>query len=566
MKMTGAEILLDIIASHGVEYVYGYPGGAVLPIYDAFMNNDKLKHVLTRGEQAAVHSASGYARATGKVGVCLATSGPGATNLVTGIATAYMDSIPIVAITGQVGTAMIGTDAFQEVDITGITMPITKHNYLVKDAKDLPVIIEEAFHIASTGRPGPVLIDIPRNVAEAMLDYKEKKEIEIPSYKPTYKGHVAQIKNAANMLMKAKKPVLFVGGGVISSGAWEEVMQLAETLQIPLAATLMGIGAFPMNHQLSLGMVGMHGHPAANYAVNECDLLVSLGVRFGDRVTGKISKFAPNAKIVHIDIDPAEIGKNVRVDLPIVGDIKTVLDELLKLIEEKENPLWLEHIADLKQKYPMSYGNRSGVRPQFVLETLSKLTKGEAYICTDVGQHQMWAAQYYQFMQPRHFISSGGLGTMGYGVPAAVGAQMGAPDQLVVSVSGDGSFQMNFAEIATAVEQGAKIKMLLFNNSTLSLVRQLQHFQCDKRYNGITFTGNPDFVQLATAYPGVVGYRITKNEDVERVMEEALSNGKITLIECVVSNEEMVYPVVPSGCGLADMIHNPCLEEVIEQY
>jgi len=558
MRLTGAQALIKFLEDEGVKYVFGYPGGAVLAIYDALLESTKITHVLVRQEQAAVHAASGYARVTGRPGVCIATSGPGATNLVTGLATAYMDSIPVVAITGQVSTDMVGTDAFQEVDITGITMPITKHNYLVKDVKKLPAVIKEAFHIASTGRPGPVLIDLPKNISGAVFDYKPVGNVDLQGYKPTYKGHPTQIKNLTVLLEEAERPIICAGGGVISSNAWDVLRELAETLSIPVTTTLMGLGAFPEDHPLSLGMLGLHGTPYANYAVQNCDLLVGIGMRFDDRVTSAVQKFAPRAKVVHIDIDPAEIGKNVGVDLPIVGDVKNVLSELLKRVSPKRHDGWLEQIKEWKELYPLEYGEyNKRLRPQYILEKLGELTRGQAIITTDVGQHQMWTAQYYKFTKPRSFISSGGLGTMGYGLPAAVGAQLAAPDSLVVTVTGDGSFQMNMAELGTATEQKLPLKIILLNNSHLCLVKQLQYFNSGQRYSGVCFTGNPDFVKLATSYSGAVGLRIEKPEDVEPVLKEALSNGKLTLIDCRISDEDLVYPVVPNNGALDEMIHFP---------
>lgn len=557
MGITGAQALIKLLEEENIEHVFGYPGGSVLAIYDALLESKKIKHVLVRQEQAAVHAASGYARITGKPGVCIATSGPGATNLVTGLATAYMDSIPVVAITGQVSTEMIGTDAFQEVDIFGITMPITKHNYLVKNVKDLPRIVKEAFHIAGTGRPGPVLIDIPKNVSGAVFEYEPPGPVELRGYKPTYKGHPTQIKNLAKLIKEAQRPVIYAGGGVLNSQASEELRQLAETIQAPVTTTLMGLGAFPEDHELSLGMLGLHGTPYANLAVHHCDLLIGIGARFDDRVTSAIDKFAPQAKIVHIDIDPAEICKNCRVDLPIVGDVRLVLKELLKQLEEKEHYLWLKQIQTWKEEYPLVFGEDGQLKPQYVIKKLGELTRGQAIITTDVGQHQMWTAQFYGFTKPKSFLCSGGLGTMGYGLPAAVGAQLASPDSLVIAVTGDGSFQMNMAELGTATEQGLPLKVLLFNNSHLSLVRQLQHFYCGKRYSGVTFTGNPDFQQLVKSYPGAESYRIEKPEDVEPVLKEALNNGKLTLIECLISAEELVYPMVPQDKGLNEMIYYP---------
>jgi acetolactate synthase-1/2/3 large subunit len=554
MKLTGAQALVKILEDEGVNYIFGYPGGSVLALYDALFEAKELKHILVRQEQAAVHAASGMARVTGQPGVCLATSGPGATNLVTGLATAYMDSIPIVAITGQVGTGMIGTDAFQEVDITGITLPITKHNYLVKDIKDLPRVLKEAFHIAKTGRPGPVLIDIPKDISHGSFEFKVPESIELKGYKPNYKGHPAQIKNLVRLLGEAKKPLILAGGGIISANATQELMEFAGRLSIPVATTLMGIGSIPEDHDLALGMGGLHGKPVANYALSQCDLLIGIGVRFDDRLTITIEKFAPHAKIAHIDIDPAEIGKNVIVNLPIVGDIKLVLNELLDRLEEKGHGEWLGQIKHWKDEHPLRYKEDDQLKPQMVIKRLGELTSGKAIVTTDVGQHQMWTAQYYGFTKERSFISSGGLGTMGYGLPAAVGAKFAKPESLVIAVTGDGSFQMNMAEIATATAHDLDIKILLFNNSYLSLVRQLQYFACDKRYSGVSLKGNPDFVKLVESYPNTEAYRITKVEEIDEVLNKALYNGKLTLIECVVSCEELVYPVVLQNKGLDEMI------------
>lgn len=553
LGITGAQALVRTLEEEQVEIIFGIPGGAVLPIYDA-LNETNIRHVLVRFEQAAVHAASGYARTTGKPGVCLATSGPGATNLVTGIAGAYMDSIPLVVLTGQVPTSMIGTDAFQEVDITGITFPITKHNYLVKDPNDLPRVVKEAFHIARTGRPGPVLIDIPKDVAAGICSRGAPERVELRGYKPTYKGHPNQIRNAARLMQEAERPVIFVGGGVISSGATEELRKLAETLSIPVATTLMGIGSFPENHPLSLGMLGLHGTAYANYAVTEADLLIALGVRFDDRVTGLVEKFAPRAKIIHLDIDPAEIGKNVEVNVPIVGDVKLVLQSILALVEEKKNEEWLAKINEWRERYPLEYGNKKEtLRPQYVIEELGRLTDHQAIVTADVGQHQMWAAQFYKFARPGSFLTSGGLGAMGYGFPAAIGAQLGNPEALVIAVTGDGSFQMNMAEMATAMENNLPIKILLFNNSGLGMVRQLQHFYCERRYTAVEFTGNPDFVRLAECY-GAAAYRIQSPEEVVPVLKEALNNDRLTLVECVIDRDEWVYPMVPSAKGLDEMI------------
>lgn len=555
MIITAAEALLKIIEEEGVKHIFGYPGGAILPVYDALKDYQNIKHILVRHEQAAVHAASGYARSTGKVGVAMATSGPGATNLITGIANAYMDSIPVVIITGQVPTFQVGSDAFQEVDITGITMPITKHNYLVKNAEDVPRIAKEAFYIASTGRPGPVLIDLPRDVAETKIDYNPLQKIELRGYKPTYKGHSLQIKKIAQLLEEAEKPLLFVGGGVVNSKAHQEVRELAEKCQIPVITTLMGLGAIAEDHPLYVGMVGLHGLPAANLVLQECDLLLSLGVRFDDRVTSNIEKFAPKAKIVHIDIDPAEIGKNVKVDLPLVGDIKMVLSDLLKRVSFMKHNMWLEKAKELKAKYPFSYPeNKEGkIIPQKVISLLGEITNHEAIIATDVGEHQMWAAQFYGFRRPGQFLTSGGLGAMGFGFPAAIGAQVGNPESLVVSITGDGSFQMNMAELGTAKEHNLPIKIILFNNKGLGMVRQLQQFYCDERYYAVEFKNNPDFVKLAAAFD-CVGFRMEKKEEIEPILKKALAIKDLVLIECMIEPTELVYPMVTRGGGLNEMI------------
>jgi len=551
--------LIKSLQAENVTKIFGYPGGAVLPIYDALRESD-IQHILVRNEQAAVHMANGYARTTGKPGVCMATSGPGATNLVTGIATAYMDSVPVVIITGQVATSMVGTDAFQEVDITGITMPITKHNYLVKKANDLPGIVKEAVHIASTGRPGPVLIDIPKDVSAAPCSVKPVQQVELRGYKPNYQGHPQQINRALKLINEAEKPVIYVGGGVINSGATEELVALAQRAQIPVTTTLMGLGSFPEDRHLSLGMLGLHGTPVANYAITGADLLIGLGVRFDDRVTSVVEKFAPRAKIIHLDIDPAEIGKNVVVDVPIVGDIRLVLTELLDKLGEKEHPAWLEQIEQWRQAHPLKYGNGKKLRPQHVIQKLGEITKHRAIVTADVGQHQMWAAQFYGFVRPRSFLTSGGLGTMGYGFPAAIGAQMADPEALVIAVTGDGSFQMSMAEMGTAREQNLPIKVLLFNNNSLGLVRQLQHFYCDKRYTAVTFSGNPDFVNLARCYDAV-GLKIETPDQIEPVLTEAVNNGRLTVIEVTISEEELVLPMVPNARGLDEMVQFPFGEE-----
>ncbi len=552
MRMTGAQALVESLRREGVEVIFGYPGGAVIPIYDV-LYQEGFRHILTRHEQAAAHAAHGYARSTGKPGVCIATSGPGATNLVTGLATAYMDSVPVVAFTGQVATTLLGRDSFQEADITGITIPITKHNYLVKKAQDLPKVIKEAFYIATTGRPGPVLIDIPKDVSTGLLDYDYPDKVDLPGYKPTYNGNSRQIKNAAQAIKEAEKPLIYAGGGVIISGAEQELLRLAETIQAPVTTTLMGLDAFPGNHPLSLRMLGMHGTAYANYAVSEADLIIAVGARFDDRVTGRVDAFAPRARIIQIDIDPAEIGKNVAVEIPIVGDIKQVLGELLPLLSPRQHPDWLAQIEAWKKKYPLTYNKEGGlIPPQMVVELLSELTGGDAIICTEVGQNQMWAAQYYNFLRPRSLITSGGLGTMGFGFPAAVGAQIGNPDRLVVDIAGDGSIQMNIQELATVATYDLPVKIIILNNGYLGMVRQWQELFCERRYSA-TLLQNPDFCRLAEAY-GVKALEAKKPEEVASVLKEALAYPGPVLVNCHINPEENVMPMVPPNAAIQDML------------
>ncbi|MEJ5185576.1 MAG: biosynthetic-type acetolactate synthase large subunit [Candidatus Geothermincolales bacterium] len=561
--MTGAQALVKSLEAEGVEILFGIPGGVLLPVFDALYHSP-IRKVLTRHEQGAAHMADGYARATGRVGVCMATSGPGATNLVTGIATAYMDSVPLVAITGQVATNLIGTDAFQEADTTGITMPIVKHNYLVKDPRDIPDVVQEAFYLARTGRPGPVLIDLPVDVSRGELNYRRSERVDLPGYKPTYKGHRRQIKLAAQAILRARKPILFVGGGVINSGASQEVRELAEEEHIYVTHTLMGKGAFPETHPLSMGMVGMHGTRTSNYAMCETDLIIGVGVRFDDRVTGKLSEFAPNARVIHIDIDPAEIGKNVEAHIPIVGDAKTVLRELLSVLREmkREHPApdrreWNAQIEEWKKRYPYTYDRSGpGLKPQYVVEKLYELTGGEAIICTEVGQNQMWAAQFYKVDRPRHFISSGGLGTMGFGFPAAIGAQLGRPGELVIDIAGDGSFLMNSQELATAVLEGAPVKVAILNNGYLGMVRQWQQLFYQRNYSCSCLQRErrcPDFAALARAY-GAKGITVEEPEGVEAAIREALEADCPVVIDFHVEPEENVYPMVAPGAPLYDMI------------
>lgn len=553
MEMTVAEALVKCLEREQVEVIFGYPGGAILPVYDALYHSS-IRHVLVRHEQGAVHAADGYARATGKVGVVMATSGPGATNLVTGIANAYMDSVPLVLFTGQVPTSQVGTDAFQEVDITGITMPVTKHNYLVKDADQLPRVVKNAFHIAATGRPGPVLIDIPKDVAQTVIDFKYPETVQLRGYKPTYRGHPNKINEAARLITASRRPVIYAGGGILNSGASGELLALAETINAPVTNTFMGLSSFPGNHPLFLGMLGLHGTRAANLAVTNCDLLIALGARFDDRVTGKIAEFAPNAGVIHVDIDPAEIGKNVRVHVPIVGDVKQVLQELLARLEKRDNAGWLEQIRAWREQYPLVYRRDDGeLKPQYVVEKLYEITRGDAVVATDVGQHQMWVAQYYRFQRPGSHISSGGLGTMGFGLPAAVGAQIGLPGERVILVTGDGSIQMTMQELATAVEQELPLKIIILNNYSLGMVRQLQQLYCEGRYMAVDFKFHPDFEQLARAY-GIKGYTLRTEREVDELLPEALDAPGPVLVNCLVSAAENVNPIVPAGKSISEAI------------
>ncbi len=550
--MIGAQILLECLKREGVEVMFGYPGGQVLPIFDKLYDSD-IKFILTRHEQGAAHAADGYARATGKVGVCIATSGPGATNLTTGIANAYMDSIPMVAITGQVKSFLIGNDAFQEADVTGITRPITKHNYLVKDASDLARIVREAFYIASSGRPGPVVIDIPSDIQMQDTEFVWPETVDIRSYKPTYFGHPGQIKKAARMISQARKPVIYAGGGIISSGAHLVLRALAEKIQAPVTWTLMGIGGFPATHKLSLGMLGMHGTAYANHAIMEADLIIAVGARFDDRVTGRLDTFAPLAKIIHIDIDPSSISKNIKVDVPIVGDAKNILGELLESIRKSpDTQEWLKVTDALKKKSPLRYKDGGTLKPQYVVEQLYEATKGEAIITTEVGQNQMWAAQWYQYHYPHTFISSGGLGTMGFGFPAAIGAKIGCPEKTVIDIAGDGSIQMNIQEIATCVCNKINVKVAILNNGYLGMVRQWQELFYKRRYSHVCI-GSPDFVKLAESY-GAEGIRVTKKEEVRKAIDKALSIDNTVVIDFVVEPEENVFPMVPAGEAINRMI------------
>ena len=559
MKLTGAQIMMKVLQEEGVDTIFGYPGGAVIDIYDELEKTD-IRHILVRQEACAVHAADGYARAGARVGVCLVTSGPGATNTISGIASAYMDSIPVVIFTGQVPTHLIGNDAFQEVDTVGITRPCTKHNYLVKRTEDLARIIKEAFLIASSGRPGPVLVDIPKNVSVNTVEYKPLKNIKLKSYNPTYTPNVKQLHKVVQLIKAAKKPMIFAGGGVILSGAAKELTELARKTQIPVTTSLMGLGGFPGTDPLWLGMIGMHGTYRANMCTGESDLLIGIGVRFDDRVTGKTDVFAAKAKIVHIDIDPTSIRKNIPVTAPVVGDCKITLAKLNKMLDEedlgdlkKNRKKWLDQIERWKDTQPLAYKQTDVIKPQYVVEKLYELTKGQAIITTEVGQNQMWAAQYYHYDKPNHFITSGGLGCMGFGLPAAIGAQLACPDKLVVDVAGDGSIQMNIQEMTTAVQCGLPVKIVILNNGYLGMVRQWQQLFFDKCYAATCLDCAPDFVKLAEAY-GAEGLRATKPEEVETVLKKGLASKKPVIMDFVVEREECVYPMVPAGAPVTEML------------
>jgi acetolactate synthase-1/2/3 large subunit len=559
MDLTGAQIMMEVLKEEGVDTIFGFPGGVVIDLFDELAKTD-IRRILVRHEQGAVHAADGYARASGKTGVCLVTSGPGATNTVTGIATAYMDSIPLVVFTGQVPTQLIGNDAFQEVDIVGITRPCTKHNYLVQSAEEFPRIIKEAFYLARSGRPGPILVDIPKDVTKETFDYTPIKEVRLKSYNPTYSPNMKQLRKAVGLIKESERPVIFAGGGIILSRAAAELTEFARKTQIPVMTSLMGLGAFPGTDPLWLGMIGMHGTYRANMSTGACDLIVSIGVRFDDRVTGKTDAFASQAKIVHIDIDPTSIRKNIPVTIPIVGDCKASLRLLNELIDEAglediaaKRKKWFAQIEDWKSTKPLAYKQEDTIKPQFVVEKLYELTKGEAIITTEVGQNQMWAAQYYHFKQPNHFITSGGLGTMGFGLPAAIGAQMACPDKLVIDIAGDGSIQMNIQEMATAVQCCLPVKVAILNNAYLGMVRQWQELFYEKRYVCTDMDCAPDFVKLAEAF-GAVGLRASKPEEVEAVIKEGLSVPQPVIMDFRVDREESVYPMVPAGAPITEML------------
>ncbi len=554
-KISGAQVVINSLIKEKVEVMFGIPGGFVIPLFDTLYSTPEIRFVLTRHEQGAVHMADGYSRATGKVGVSLVTSGPGATNTVTGILNAYMDSIPIVVFTGQVPLHQIGNDSFQEADTVGITRPITKHNYLVTKIDELPGIIKEAFYIARGGRPGPVLIDLPFDILLGKIDFKYPKDVSIPGYKPKYEGHPQQIKKVAKAIMESKRPVIYSGGGVLLSNASEELRELAHKTQIPVTSTLLGLGAFPQNERLSLGMPGMHGTWYANKAIHECDLLICIGARFDNRITGNVDMFSPRSDKVHIDIDPTNIGKVVETKYPIVGDVKNVLKELNPLVSEVETKKWLEDMDGWKAEHPLKYEHNENIKPQYIVEKIYEATKGDAIISTSVGQHQMWAAQYFKFIHPRSLLSSGGLGTMGFGFPAAVGAAVGNPDKKVFAIVGDGSFQMNLQELSTAVKEKLNVIICIMNNGYLGMVRQWQDLFYDKRYSGVLLkNGNPDFVKLAESY-GAIGLRVTKTSEVEEVIKKAMKSKNIpVVIDFLIEEEENVYPMIPAGRSMEDIL------------
>ncbi|MDY4011635.1 MAG: biosynthetic-type acetolactate synthase large subunit [Fusobacterium gastrosuis] len=558
--INGARILLECLYRVGVTDIFGYPGGAVIPIYDELYTFNKINYYFSRHEQGAAHEADGYARVTGKVGVCLATSGPGATNLVTGIMTAHMDSIPMLTITGQVKSNMLGKDAFQETDIVGITVPITKMNYLVQDIKDIPRIIKEAYYIAGTGRPGPVLVDIPNDIQLQEISYEEfnklyEKEIKLEGYSPTYEGHLGQVKKAIKLIKEAKKPLIIAGAGILKSGANQELLEFAKKIDTPVTTTLLGLGGFSEEHELSLGMLGMHGTVAANYATVETDLVIAAGIRFDDRITGNPNTFCPNAKFIHIDIDPAEIDKNVIVDVPIVGDLKNVLTMLIGEVKEKNNKEWVKQVKIWKKEYPFVHRKveMDKLLPQEVLKELDSILKGNAIIATDVGQHQMWAAQYLTYIKPNSIVSSGGAGTMGFGLPAAIGAQVGARDKKVVLIVGDGGFQMTFQELMLIKQYNLPVKVIIINNAYLGMVRQWQELFKDRRYSSVDLSINPDFIKIAEAY-GLRAERIENKKELKKKLKSLIESDEGVVIDCIVEKEENVFPMIPAGTSVAQMM------------
>ena len=558
--INGGRMLLESLHRLGITDIFGYPGGAIIPIFDEIYSYDKINYYFARHEQGLSHAADGYARVSGKVGVCLATSGPGATNLVTGIMTAHMDSVPMIAITGQVRSNLLGRDAFQETDTVGITMPITKSNYLVQNVKEIPRIVKEAYYIATTGRPGPVLIDIPNDIQVHKIPYAEferlfEEKIELEGYSPTYEGHPVQIKRAIKLIKEAKKPLIIAGAGVLKSKASKELFEYAEKTQTPVAMTLLGLGAFPGSHELSLGMLGMHGTVPANYATDEADLVIAAGVRFDDRIAGNPNKFIENAKVIHIDIDPAEIDKNKRADVPIVGDLKQVLSEINQAVEPQTHREWVEKVIEWKKEYPLGHRKvgEEKLLPQEVLQAIDDILKGDAIIVTDVGQHQMWAAQYFTYQNPDSIVTSGGAGTMGFGLPAAIGAQIGAPDKKVVLIVGDGGFQMTVQELMMIKQYNLPVKVVILNNSYLGMVRQWQELFKDRRYSFVNLEVNPDFIKIADAY-GIKNAKLTNKEDLRTKLKDLILSDEGVLIECVVEKEENVFPMIPAGKTVSQMI------------
>lgn len=558
--INGGRMLLESLHRLGITDIFGYPGGAIIPIFDEIYSYDKINYYFARHEQGLSHAADGYARVSGKVGVCLATSGPGATNMVTGIMTAHMDSVPMIAITGQVRSNLLGRDAFQETDTVGITMPITKSNYLVQNVKEIPRIVKEAYYIATTGRPGPVLIDIPNDIQLHKIPYAEferlfEEKIELEGYSPTYEGHPVQIKRAIKLIKEAKKPLIIAGAGVLKSKASKELFEYAEKTQTPVAMTLLGLGAFPGSHELSLGMLGMHGTVPANYATDEADLVIAAGVRFDDRIAGNPSKFIENAKVIHIDIDPAEIDKNKRADVPIVGDLKHVLSEINQSVEPQTHKEWVEKVIEWKKEYPLGHRKvgEDKLLPQEVLQAIDDILKGDAIIVTDVGQHQMWAAQYFTYQNPDSIVTSGGAGTMGFGLPAAIGAQIGAPDKKVVLIVGDGGFQMTVQELMMIKQYNLPVKVVILNNSYLGMVRQWQELFKDRRYSFVNLEVNPDFIKIADAY-GIKNAKLTNKEDLRTKLKDLILSDEGVLIECVVEKEENVFPMIPAGKTVSQMI------------
>ncbi len=560
MKLNGGQMICQALLNEGVDTVFGIPGGAIMPLYQMMPKYPGLRHILVRHEQGAAMAADGYGRVTGKVGVCFATSGPGATNLVTGLAGAMMDSVPMVAITGQVAREDIGSDAFQEADVTGVTLPVIKHNFLVMSAAELPRVLKEAFYLARTGRPGPVLVDVPKDVFVEVAEFEYPETVELPGYPPRMEGEPEAVKRAAALIAQAKRPVIMAGHGVLISDAYKELQEFAEKGQFPVTTTLLGIGSFKSDHVLNIGLPGMHGSAYANHAINDSDLLIALGMRFDDRVTSKVSLFAPNAKVIHVDIDPAELGKNVRPTVPIVGDVKHVLKQLMPLVEKADRREWLSHIEELRRNHPLFFEDDDTLRPQDVIQQISDITEGKAIIATGVGQHQMWAAQLYKFTEFNSFITSGGLGAMGFETPSAMGAQVGRPDRVVWTIAGDGGFQMTMMELATMVENQIPVKIALINNNSLGMVRQWQDLFYDHDYVATLYTANPDFVKLAEAF-GMPGIRVTKKDEVGAAVAQAMAWNGPVLVDFQVEQTENVYPFIPPGTGVGQIVEDPRLVE-----